>query len=547
MSPVEVSISGVEESVPWPCDSDVVGSFPLQVINTMGIESGPWNDGEEAEAVNNLQQACNQGLGTAQIKRLDLDTGTYTNLCNVVGVCLNACGIHPQTNIIYCNNRPGSDNLVRVDCDINITDMELRNQEGTLADAEVPTGTVCYLGRLRGTFAANLDENGEFWFKQNAGGQNGGDLYRITNATLNSVETTGQTDPFTDGRVPGAGNNEEVVGRPGLGRMADLNVVTRTFPELNVGEQDYVIGCWSNLVYVQQVGGLCWCQMCAGPWHLWQVTGDLTNVDPIVLTMRDIDPPPAQSNPRASGAQWLFNGTVYCAYNDGTLGGLQRTTGRVPVDFQVFAHYSGHASYTKGLLLVDRSGGSAEPAIAAELTSEDCRWRTKQRSDGWRMVDELTKPELLTGAEEMVAFKIARSKHQKMHVELLMKTPQGFKKVGVLYAVCKQHDHIDMKMTMFSKEDVRMVQGQLGGHEKASKEMDQEGPAVLKSCTEKEKVQANAICSKYLGSGPSLQDKEAQERAQRHFRNALADCVFDVCAGGGESAAELAADIMNAF
>eukprot|EP00438_Fugacium_kawagutii_P005085 Skav221515 [mRNA] locus=scaffold1248:45567:46482:- [translate_table: standard] len=167
----------------------------------------------------------------------------------------------------------------------------------------------CYLGRLPGTFAANLDEKGEFWwdrgvllwFKQNAGAQNRGDLFRITNGTLNSVETTGQTDPFTTGpRITGAGDGEEVVSRPGLANMADFNVVTRTFPELTVGEQDYVVGCFSNLVYV---------------------TGDLTNVDPIVLTMRDIDPPPGQNNPRASGAQWVFNGTIYCAYNDGTLGG----------------------------------------------------------------------------------------------------------------------------------------------------------------------------------------------------------------------------------
>eukprot|EP00438_Fugacium_kawagutii_P028464 Skav218391 [mRNA] locus=scaffold790:18987:20545:+ [translate_table: standard] len=256
-----------------------------------------------------------------QIMRLDLDTGTYTNLCNVVGVCLNACGIHPQTNLVYCNHRPGSDNLVRVDCDINITDMELRDQEGTLADAEVPNGTVCYLGRIQETFAANLDENGEFWFKEDAGANNGGDLFRITNNTLNSVETTGQRDPFTTGFIAGAGENEEVVGRPQLGRMADLNVVTRTFPELNVGEQDYVVGCSSNRVYVQQVGGCVGVKCVLGPPSAVaaEVTGDLTNVDPIVLTMRDIDPPPGQSNPRASGAQWLFNGTIYCAYNDGTL------------------------------------------------------------------------------------------------------------------------------------------------------------------------------------------------------------------------------------
>eukprot|EP00438_Fugacium_kawagutii_P015729 Skav225575 [mRNA] locus=scaffold437:54366:55287:- [translate_table: standard] len=61
--------------------------------------------------------------------------------------------------------------------------------------------------------------------------------------------------------------------------------------------------------------------MCWAPWAVAEVSGDLTNVDPIVLTMRDIDPPPGQGTLKDSGAQWLFNGTIYCAYNDGTLGG----------------------------------------------------------------------------------------------------------------------------------------------------------------------------------------------------------------------------------
>eukprot|EP00438_Fugacium_kawagutii_P021662 Skav223790 [mRNA] locus=scaffold575:415230:420425:- [translate_table: standard] len=219
---------------------------------------GPSDDDPDApkgslalrQRLGQLLRLAGHQQGTAQIKRLDLDTGNYETLCNVVGVCLNACGIHPQTNLLYCNNI-NSNNLVRVDCDLNITDLELQEQQGALADAAVATGTVCYLGRLTGTFAANLDEKGEYWY---SGAQQRGDLFRITNGTLNSVETTGQTDPFTTGpRITGANDGEEVVRRPGLGNMADFNVVTRTFPQLSVQEQDYVVGCFSNLVYVQQV------------------------------------------------------------------------------------------------------------------------------------------------------------------------------------------------------------------------------------------------------------------------------------------------------
>eukprot|EP00438_Fugacium_kawagutii_P036499 Skav201084 [mRNA] locus=scaffold2138:143028:149923:- [translate_table: standard] len=287
-----------------------------KVINTVGIDFGAGNDGSEADAV---KKACKRGKGTAQIKRLDLDTGAYTDLCDVVGVCLNACGIHPQTNLIYCNNRPGSDNLVRVDCDINIADLEKRNQEGTLAEAEAVTGTVCYLGQLQETFAANFDEKGDFWFKQNVGEKKDktGDLFLVTNETLDSL--TGQTSVFTSGRIAGAATGEEVVSDRDLKSLADFNIVTREFPELNVGEQDYIVGCWSNEVIVQQVG-VVMCVRCWAVTGLCQVSGDLTNAEPIVLTMREIDPVPGQNKWKASGAQWLFNGSIYCAYNDGTPG-----------------------------------------------------------------------------------------------------------------------------------------------------------------------------------------------------------------------------------
>ncbi|WP_459806101.1 hypothetical protein, partial [Herbidospora sp. RD11066] len=82
------------------------------------------------------------------------------------------------------------------------------------------------------------------------------------------------------------------------------------------------------------------------------------------------------------------------------------------MDFQVFTHYSGHSSYTKGLLLVDRSGASSAKAShqIMELTAEDCRWRAKTRDGSWQLVD---KPALLALGEdgdEMTAFNVARSK-----------------------------------------------------------------------------------------------------------------------------------------
>eukprot|EP00435_Cladocopium_sp_Y103_P053499 s995_g17.t1 len=467
---------------------------------------------------------------------------------------------------------------------------------------------------------------------------------------------TGQTAPFTSGpRIIGARNTDAVVGGQNLRRIADLNTVKFDFgPTLDVGEQEYVVGCWSNFVILQQV------------------SGDLTNANVITLEMDGANP--GQKSPRNSGASWLFNGSFYCAYNDGTSGVIEvllnetnlvsTTSGtvragrvsssegttsndgmncllaptpfppspppttstttqgggrgdphittlsgehylllgqgsfsfwrfsgvdaealfrnmwkKVPVDFQIYAHYSGHSSYTKALLLVDQSGGGEPHAL--ELTSEDCRWRSKMPGENsWRQVDERKK--LLTDADEMTAFKLARSESQRMHVELLMKTQRGWKNIGKLYATCKVGYHINMKMTMFSKEDINRVQGQLGvsqhtnhlsggvaglletdqtdqSHQRADqefllhkdwlalggsqdasvylKEMDEEGPAVLKSCSESEKAIARAFCAKFLEDDGTV----------RNFKEIMEDCVFDVCAGGGEAAAELAADIMKAF
>ena len=53
--------------------------------------------------------------------------------------------------------------------------------------------------------------------------------------------------------------------------------------------------------------------------HTVQVSGDLTGVNPIILTMDGETP--GQGEEDGAGAQWLFKDQkLYCAYNDGMLG-----------------------------------------------------------------------------------------------------------------------------------------------------------------------------------------------------------------------------------
>lgn len=277
---------------------------------------------------------------------------------------------------------------------------------------------------------------------------------------------------------------------------------------------------------------------------------------------------------------WRFSGSdaeIFSAKNQALLK-------KLPVDFKIYAHYSGHTSYTKGLLLVDSSGATA-PKRVLELTSEDCTWRTKTKDTEWSAVE---KPQLLSlpdaDGDEMTAFRMTEPLHgQKMYVELLMKKPDGaFKKIGNLYVRCKPGYHINTKIAMTSKEDIGLVQGQVGAHghtaagedHKASflqgtrrvrsdsefvtsekwtdlggsaaaesylSEVDEEGPAIfLKDCTGQERIEAKAMCKKYLGE-PSTRSEDLHS-----FENRFDNCVFDVCNGGGEVAAELAAEIFHA-
>ena len=97
------------------------------------------------------------------------------------------------------------------------------------------------------------------------------------------------------------------------------------------------------------------------------------------------------------------------------------------------------------------------------------RWRTKTTPEqSWRVVEG---PEVLSSpdidGDEMTAFNLKSSEGQKMHVELLMKTQQGFKPVGALFATCKPGYHLNVKMKMFSKEHIRLIKGQLGSHSEA--------------------------------------------------------------------------------
>ena len=145
------------------------------------------------------------------------------------------------------------------------------------------------------------------------------------------------------------------------------------------------------------------------------------------------------------------------------LPGLNAIASKRLVNFQIFAHYSGHNSYLKGLLVNWDSQGEQPGAL--EMTSEDCRWRAQTAGHGWHDVD---------GPEHLSAFLAVGQDQGHLRVEMLMPQTEGsegfkngFKKVAHLYTMCKPGHHINVKIIMFSQEHVSLVQGQLGRHSAA--------------------------------------------------------------------------------
>ena len=232
---------------------------------------------------------------------------------------------------------------------------------------------------------------------------------------------------------------------------------------------------------------------------------------------------------------------------------------------------AGHQSFIKGLLLVDLSGeGEGHPRQVMEMTSKDCRWRGKVDDLPWSMgqddVDDL-------GA--MTAFRMKGE--SQGHVELLMKKQGSFKKIAELYVRCRPGHQLNIKIAMAFKEDIGLVQGELGaGHDQnanflhglsmrsdqefaVSKEwttlggsdaaatylslVDEEGPpAFLVQCSGEQRTEAEVVCKKHLGEGEQAQTHQDLQSFEHRFQ----DCVFDVCNGGGEVAAELAEEIFTA-
>jgi len=268
---------------------------------------------------------------------------------------------------------------------------------------------------------------------------------------------------------------------------------------------------------------------------------------------------------------WQFSGLDAEVHSAGTVT-------KIPLDFRVFTHYSGHQSYTKSLLLVDQSGPDHAKHSSLEITSEDCIWRSKTAKGAWHTVE---KPLLVSNLDDEISamrLGLPTKPDEKMHVDFLVKEKNILRQIAKILVICKPGMHINTKLVMFQKEDFKYVTGQLGIHkdkaillQDSSKlgqgkgyrvrtdspfltarswtdlggsgfaatylsEVDEEKPAMfLADCDKEREDNAKVLCAKQLGGIP-----------QAEIEDIMAECVFDVCRGGGEVAAKLFAEIYAA-
>jgi len=120
----------------------------------------------------------------------------------------------------------------------------------------------------------------------------------------------------------------------------------------------------------------------------------------------------------------------------------------VPVDWQIYTRYSGQQAFTKGLLLVDKSGGSVRQVM--EMTSQDCQWRARKADTEWTMVKDDEVISVPDSQDYVTGFQVTTKRGTKGHnrVHLIVNTRDGKMDKAVLSLSCRAHHHINLQLVM---------------------------------------------------------------------------------------------------
>ena len=245
--------------------------------------------------------------------------------------------------------------------------------------------------------------------------------------------------------------------------------------------------------------------------------------------------------------------------------GLHTLSSKTSPEWRLYAHYSGHASYTKGLLLLD---ASTPKTRALELTALDCQWR-REGEGQWITMDH-------PGVEgtDVTNLEVAWNESRDYHnVKLIMNSQHGAQHLATLHISCRPNHNINTRIVMERPGDSQYVQGQVGMTSKRHSSLisDSPGMSTLQTAQDQEFMSnqswtalgGSPFGETYLSSmdehGVSLlhrtctQESDAVQICTKHLGNPQGyemdffhDCVYDVCTGGGEVTAELMALIRHA-
>ncbi|CAK9010346.1 unnamed protein product [Durusdinium trenchii] len=258
---------------------------------------------------------------------------------------------------------------------------------------------------------------------------------------------------------------------------------------------------------------------------------------------------------------YTLRGAHYSILKEGTF--LAWSFSKAQVEWQLFACYAGSQFTTQGLLLLDKHSG-----VTIEMTAKDCTWRTKENS-GWRRVhqERLSKGDSVTSLD----FK-EQPNRTEIHLNIKSETEKDERKVARVIAHCRPEDHLDFKLVMSEKSDIDHVGGELGSAPPQNPSFVSSSPqTMMETKTDAEfevhdswaslggSESADAYLTKQRPLGPSLvskactksQEEDAEKICAKHLQKegdpwVFADCVFDVCHGGGEVDAMRAAALLEA-
>lgn len=130
----------------------------------------------------------------------------------------------------------------------------------------------------------------------------------------------------------------------------------------------------------------------------------------------------------------------------------------MPVEWEILTHYSGRQSFTKGLLLVDRSAGVQRQVL--EITSQDCQWRANSGAE-WSMVSKPGMISIADGQAFVTGFNMTKTngrKHRGGHasgsqlslnqVHISMNTKDGATDIAVLTISCRPKRNLNLNLVM---------------------------------------------------------------------------------------------------